>query len=146
MEKYHFLYCSLDDYGYLLINADLLFPFAVVFPGDCFNRPPRKLRRGNVFSCVCLSAWGCPCDHYQSCIVPHWTVPPPRHCTSLYRDPLFPVHCTSLYRNPILWTLDLTVQGYPLLPTSLDICWLLKHVRSAQAGNTRRTGMLFCYK
>ena len=57
-------------------------------------RPPTKLRKGNVFSRICLSfcPWGVSCDHYLWCIGSHCTGtspdPPLRHGTSLSRDPL----------------------------------------------------------
>ena len=71
----------------------------------------------------------------------------------------------KLFNESLKWngTWDLTRQGpSPLLvtitgdlfklvyfkppphPTGTDICWLLKHVRLAQAGDTHPTGMLSC--
>ena len=82
---------------------------------------------------------------------------------------LTPRHGTLLYRNsqplPPLPTWDLTIWNPPLLvtsgshhwrpvqtfslqdphPTGSDIWWLLKQVRSLQAGRTHPTGMLSCF-
>ena len=103
---------------------------------DYCYRPPTKLRKGNVFSCVCLFVHGGG--------VPMWPLPM-MHWNSLYRD--IPQPHPS---RPWVW--DLTVQGHPTrnirwptletcstlltwgphaLVLTSDIWWLLKHVRLA---------------
>ena len=92
--------------------------------GD-YYRPPTKLREGNVFSSVCLSRRGVPCDHY-----------PLKHWTSLYRTPLSPAlplppdmepHWKLLHTSDIWWPLMVTCSNLYTsgTPTSADIWWLL---------------------
>ena len=76
-------------------------------------RPTTKLGEGNVFSRVCLSIHvGVPCDHYPWCTGLHHTwpsqalaSPPPKHGTSLYREPPRPdpaPQCWHLVANKAL--------------------------------------------
>ena len=110
--------------------------------------PPTKLQEGNVFSYVCLLE-GVPCGYYPWCIRPHWTGPPAlsRHGTSPYKDPPVPAlldmepYCTWTPSHPasdILWpsleTCSNLFTSGSLLSPSVEIWWLLKQVRSAQAG------------
>ena len=95
--------------------------------------PPTKLREGNVFSHVSLSArGGFPCDHYSWCIGPH--------CTRLLSSWTWD---STVQPPPRTW--DLTTEGLPRHRTSqysprADIWWL----RSVACG-THPTGMLFCF-
>ena len=72
-----------------------------------FYHPPTKLQEGNVFSCVCLSTLGIPCDHYPWW---HWTSLPPVPALPLPPLNMEP-HCTGPLSS--LWTVDLTVQDFP---------------------------------
>ena len=50
--------------------------------GRHYYRSRKKLLKGSIFSCVCLSVilsigTGSPCDHYPWCIGPNYTGPPP---------------------------------------------------------------------
>ena len=83
----------------------------------------------------------------------HWTsqytTPPPPQLPALTLAPASPSRLgTSLYRNPLLVRSGgiigeiFKIVHFGTPPTSADIWWQLKHIRSAQAGSMHLTGML----
>ena len=109
---------------------------------------PTKLRKGNVFICVCLSLilsrGGVPCDHYPWCIGPHDTITP--HAP-LQPHPKYIQTCstwTSLYKDTF-WSRWRSVQICSLVePQCKHMVATEAITYGRQADGTHPIGMLSC--